>query len=217
MALHRHVISLVLVLLVLVAGCSRTVTSYVSYGSNLTVEVNLRANLDVSKYRYFMVFSTQEAISFPILPPEGTTLDEFLEPGDAPRVGDNTSYFANYYSTWTSYIVLEDGGYFLAKGPFVATNTVTREPLAPLSSISNRLSFNVSLSRLFGPSIPDTIYFDIIAVEYPTNDLKYMRDHAGPPIRRLSKISGSILSGTNPTLPTIDGALNLTTWWVRVD
>jgi hypothetical protein len=203
--------------LLLMAGCSRTVTSYVNYGSSLTVEVNLRANLDVSKYRYFIVFSTQEAISFPIQPPEGTTLDEFLEPGDAPRVGDNTSYFANYYSTWTSYIVLTDGGYFLAKGPFIATNTVTREPLAPLSAISNKLSFNVNLTRLFGTTIPDTIYFDIIAVDYPTNDLKYLKDHAGPPIQRLAKISGSILSGTNTALPDIDGALNFTTWWVRVD
>lgn len=203
-------------LVILMTGCSRYVTPIVTYGSQLTVEVTFRGNLDTDRFRYFMIFSTQEAFSYPVPPPEGTTLDEFLEPGDLPVSGDNSSYFTNYYSTWTAYIVLNSAGYYLAKGPFISTVAISKESVG-LSEVPNKFTFTVSLSRVFGTTIPDFIYFDVISADYPAGSYKYLQDRLAPPTQSISKVSGSLISGNRPENADLDAGLDIISWKARVD
>jgi hypothetical protein len=152
-----------------------------------------------------MVFSTREGISIPIPPPEGSSLDEFLEPGDSPVIGTKTPYFTNYYSTWSSYIVVDSLGYYNANSPYIETAAPTREVIAPITLPTNKLRFSISLARIFPNGVPDYIYFDIISVNYPTttaispNLQKYLKDHAAPPNRSISKTFGSVLTETDET------------------
>jgi hypothetical protein len=199
------------------SGCSRYVTQIVTYGTQMTVEVTFRGNLNVNNNRYFLILSTQEAYNIPVPPPEGGSLDEFLEPGDTPRLGDKSTYFTNYYSTWHSYIILDSLGYFLAKGPFSATNPITRESVATYSTASSKFTFTIRLERIFGASIPDYIYFDVVSADYPTDAQKFLKDHIAPPAQKISKISGSLLSQTDEEKSDIDPALDITSWTIKIE
>ena len=204
-------------LAVVFGGCSKTITTIPTYGSQMVVELDFRGNLDLTKSRYFMIISSVESYSFPILPPEGNSLDEFLEPGDAPVVGSIADYFTKYYSTWNSYIALDSLGYHLARGPFSITNPVTKETLASYPYQSNYLYFTVSLDRLFGTSVPENIYFDIISADYPTSGQKYLKDHIAPPGRSISKIAGSIVSKSDEVKSDIDPGLDIISWSVKIE
>ncbi|HTY12737.1 MAG TPA: hypothetical protein VMD02_00955 [Candidatus Omnitrophota bacterium] len=212
---RRFVISLIFAALLL-AGCSRTITTIPTYGSQMAVEVDFRGNIDLSKNRYFMIISTTESFSYPVLPPDGTTLDEFLEPGDNPVNGNKADYFTKYYSTWYAYIVLDNMGFSLGRGPFSISTPVTREPVAALPYISNVVNFSVRLDQIFGNNIPDTIYFDIVSVDYPTNSLKYLKDRISPPGRNISKIAGSVLTRVDETRTDIDPSLDIVGWSVQI-
>lgn len=211
---RRTVISL-LFLLLLMTGCSRTVTKIVDYGSQLTVTVNFRDTVDVTNHRYFVVFSTVEAYSIPLPPPDST--DEFLEPGTAPRVGDMSAYFSKYYSTWSAYIIVDSMGYSLARGPFAVTDPITRETFAGLGTVGSNLSFTIRLDQIFGASIPQNIVFDIISVNYPTDNLKILKDRISPPVRKIEKTRGSILSESPGLDASIAGSLNITSWTAKIE
>ena len=204
-------------LAVVFSGCSKTITTIPTYGSQMVVEVDFRGNLDLAKSRYFMIISTTESYSFPILPPEGSSLDEFLEPGDAPVVGNIADYFTKYYSTWNSYIALDSLGYHLAHGSFAVTNTITKETLGASLYGGNYIYFTVTLDRLFGSNVPDNIYFDIISADYPTSGQKYLKDHIAPPGRSISKIAGSILSKSDEIKSDIDPGLDIISWSVKIE
>ena len=182
-------------LLVFTLGCSRFATPLVVYGDQMVVEVTMRGTLDVYNNRYFMVLSTSSAYSVPLPPPDNISY-EFIEPGDTPILGTEEAYYTNYFSSWASYIILEPAGYYLANGPFVYNQTATREQIAPLGSVTNKISFTYDLSEIF-TTIPDNIYFDIISVEWPTGQVKYAADHFASTNNYISKIQGSILNVTD--------------------
>ncbi|MFA4905417.1 MAG: hypothetical protein WC645_02815 [Candidatus Margulisiibacteriota bacterium] len=211
---RRLVISLVLALL-LMGGCSRTVTSIVDFGSQLSITANFRDTIDVTNNRYFVVFSTVEAYSIPLPPPDST--DEFLEPGAAPRVGDMTTYFSKYYSTWTAYIIVDSLGYSLARGPFTVTDPVTRETFAGLGTVGSSISFTIRLDQIFGASVPQNVVFDIIAVEYPADSLKILRDRISPPVRKIEKTRGSVLTESPGADTSISGSLDITSWTAKIE
>lgn len=211
---RRLVISLILALLA-VAGCSRTVTSIVDYGSQLTITANFRETIDLTNNRYFVVFSTVEAYSIPLPPPDST--DEFLEPGVAPRVGDMSTYFSKYYSTWAAYIIVDSLGYSLARGPFIATDPVVRQTFAGLGTVGSSLSFTLRLDQIFGTNVPQNIVFDIIAVEYPADSLKLLRDRTSPPVRKIEKTRGSVLTESSGSYTSIPGSLDITSWTAKIE
>lgn len=211
---RRLVISLLLAL-VLAGGCSRTVTNIVDYGSQLTITANFREPIDITNNRYFVVFSTVEAYSIPLPPPDST--DEFLEPGVAPRVGDMSTYFSKYYSTWAAYIIVDSLGYSLARGPFVATDPVTRETFAGLGTVGSSISFTIRLDQIFGASVPQNVGFDIIAVEYPADSLKILRDRTSPPVRKIEKTRGSVLTESPGANTSISGSLDITRWTAKIE
>lgn len=199
----------------LVAGCSRTVTKIVDYGSQLTVTVNFRDTLDVTNNRYFVVFSTVEAYSLPLPPPDST--DEFLEPGAAPRVGDMSAYFSKYYSTWSAYLIVDGLGYSLARGPFAVTDPITRETFAGLGTVGQSLSFTIRLDQIFGASVPQNIVFDIISVNYPTDNLKILKDRTSPPVRKIEKTRGSLVTESPGSDTSIAGSLDIISWTVKIE
>ena len=122
---------------------------------------------------------------------------EFIEPGDTPTLGTEEAYYTNYFSSWTSYIIVEPAGYYLGNGPFVYNQAATREQIAPLGSITNKLSFTYDLSEIFPTSIPDNIYFDVISVDWPSGQAKYAADEFASSNNYISKISGSIATVTD--------------------
>lgn len=208
------VISLLACLLLF--GCARTVTQYVTYGDQMVVEVTLRGTMEVNPTivgnanRYFLVLASNPEFKIPLPPPDNISY-EFIEPGTEPRLGSMEAYYTNFYSSWEGYCVVEPGGYFLVDGPFVQGAAITREPLASLGEISAKIKFNFRLSQIFGTSVPDIIYFDFVTVPWPVDSAKLPEDHLTSTNAYLSnaKVSGSTVSVDDEPNYSIDGSLDI--------
>jgi hypothetical protein len=205
---------LVIASLVIIAagncGCARTVTQMVTYGDQMVVEVTLRGTMDASADRYFLVIGTGEAFKVPLPPPDNINF-EFLEPGTTPLLGLIADYYTNYYYSWAGYVKAEPGGYFLADGPFILNQTATQEFLADLGTISNKVKFNFRLSQIFGGNVPSTIYFDFVAVKWPTGLAKTAADHLNSTNAYISNLTGSsitVIDESDPN-PVTDPALDI--------
>lgn len=191
------IISIFCLIGVLIAGCSNTVTQMPSFGNELLCEVNMAGTVDLVNNRYFILFSTLEAYQIPLPPPNSQ--DEFLEVGDEPQPGglSKYDYFNKYYSTWTAYVVADSSGYSFVKGPFIYGATPSKEAFASIDSSSNKLSFSIQLERIFGNTLPQHIYFDVITVSYPANSLKILADRITPPTVSFDPIKGTIMTKTD--------------------
>lgn len=191
-------------------GCAKTVTQVVTYGTQMTVEVTLRGTMEVDANRYFMVLADNPSFKIPLPPPDNPKKDEFIEPGTQPFLGgDIADYYINYYSTWSGYVVVDPGGFSSVKGPFVQTQAITRELFASLGEINTKIRFTFSLDRIFGATIPDTIYFDFVSVNWPTGAQKLSADHLFYTNAYISKVSGSTVTVTDGEYEVIDPALNI--------
>jgi len=188
----RRLIIGIWLLVIVVTGCSRTVTPLVVYGDQMLVEVTLRGTFDADANRYFMVLSSDPNYKEPLPPPDQLdAAPEFIEPGDTPQTGSEEAYYTNFFDTWSGYVVVDPLGYNLVKGPFVINQTATREVLSSLTTITNKLTFTFRLDQLFSP-VPDEIYFDIVTVPWPDGQEKVPVDHLPSLDNTISKISGSI-------------------------
>ncbi|KAF0133888.1 MAG: hypothetical protein FD145_1000 [Candidatus Saganbacteria bacterium] len=204
-------------LIIFFSGCARNVTQIVTYGTQMTVTVSFRGAIDLTNNRYFVVISSQESYSLPLLPPEGSSTDEFLEPGDSPISGSISDYYSKYYSSWHSLVVADNLGIFIIPGPFSTTSSTTREIISTIPAISDNISFTIRLDKIFTSSVPETIYFDIISANYPPSSQKYLKDHIAPPGRSISKVTGSILSQSDESKSDIDASQDITTWTVKIE
>lgn len=196
---------LLLAIAVLTAtGCARTVTSIVDFGSTLMVEVNLQGTLDVNTNRYFLVLGSNSGFKVP-LPSPGVDLEtpELVEPGTAPIIGSVEAYYSKYFTTWSGYVFIDLSGYTLVSGPFVQGVTATREALGNITLGTNKMSFTVNLSKVFGSTIPDNIYFDVISVPWPDGGAKVPADHLTSTDTYIAKISGSVITVTDDEDPGI--------------
>ena len=195
-------------LLVLAGGCAETVTPVTSFGSQLVVEVTLRGPVDVTANRYFLVLSSNPSFRVP-LPPPDNNFDEFLEPGTIPQQGSLTDYYTNYYSTWAGYVELDPAGYNLVAGPFVQGQLTTREPVSILPEVSSKIRFNFRLDRIFGSTIPDPIYFDLVSVGWPAGSAKFAGDHLTTTNAYISNLPGSIQTIPDESNPALNAALDI--------
>lgn len=209
MKVRLGVISLLLFGL-LVAGCARTVTQYVDYGRQMVVEVDLRGTAEVTSHRYFLVLSSTPDFKIP-LPPPAEKLDapEFIEPGMTPVLGSAEAYFSNFFSTWSGYVVIDFGGSFTVKGPFAIGSSVTREVFSGPEDLSSKIKFIFDLSRIFDTSIPDNIYFDFVAVNWPEGQPKIPQDHLESTNALISKILGSIKEISDEENPDLDPSVDI--------
>ncbi|MBI5701697.1 hypothetical protein HZC34_07670 [Candidatus Saganbacteria bacterium] len=209
-------ISILVFSIFILAGCSRTVTTMPTFGNELNIEITLGASADVINNRYFVIFSTMESYQIPLPPPDSQ--DEFLEPGSAPQPGAKSisDYFSQYYSTWSSYVVIDSQGYSLVNGPFIATNAVTRELISGLGTVTNKLAFTVRLDRLFGATLPKQLYIDVIAASYPQNSLKVLKDRISPPTNNFEPIKGTVISKSDETSSDLNSALDILSWKISL-
>lgn len=206
---------LFLVLVFILAGCSKTVTQIITYGDQMIVDVTLRGTMEVNANRYFLVLASTESYRIPLPPPDGFNV-EFPEPGTAPQQGSMADYYTNFFSTWSGYVVTEPGGYFLAPGPFILNQPVTREALSSLGEIGTHIRFNFSLSQIFGDNVPDIIYFDFVTVSYPPDGAKMPADHLTSTNTYIRKLSGSTLTVTDDDNLSIDPSLDIKSCTVTI-
>ncbi|MBN3032914.1 MAG: hypothetical protein JW873_02350 [Candidatus Saganbacteria bacterium] len=210
-----------LLLVVSLVGCAKTVTN-VNFGSTLTVTVTLRGSADVTNNRYFLVLSSSPTFKVPLPPPNnyvGGITYEFLEPdGTLPKDGITSleAYYTNYFSTWSGYVVLKSGGYFITPGPFSQGVAISQPLLSLYTPGSNKLSFNFSLSQLFASGVPATAYFDLVAVPWPAAGYKYAADHLESTNAYVSTLSGSLQTVTDPADTSVDPACDILTCEVTV-
>lgn len=204
-----------LLLSIIAAGCSNTVTQLLPFGDELLVRVSFRQNIDYINNRYFMVISTSEAPSIPLGPPD--SLDEFLEPGTLPQIGDVQDYYNNYYSTWHSYIILDANGFSLVKGPFVYNTPTVKETFQFVVGDTNEIQFNLSLGRIFGNNLPQKFYFNIVSVDYPSSGAKYLKDKISPPDHYIVINKGAVISKTDDENTNISGSLDILDWEVKIE
>jgi hypothetical protein len=198
-----------LCVLVLLSGCSRTVTQIVKFGDQMVVEVTLKGNLNNNSNRYFMVISSLENYRVPLPAPDLVEdAPEFIEPDMTPQIGSAEAYFANFFSTWAGYIVLDSSGYNLVEGPFEIGQVLTRESISSLAEISNKISFNFELDMLFD-SIPENIYFDFIAVPWPDGGQKIPADHLPSTGNVIFKDAGSVVTVSDGEDPELDPSLDI--------
>jgi len=202
-------ISLMLVLSGLIAGCARTVTPLVNYGSQLQVTVTLRGNFDPDANRYFLVLSDNPNYKVPLPPPDQlSAAPEFIEPEMSPISGSREAYFTNFFSSWSGYMIVEPLGFTLVKGPFVSNQTPTREVQQLLGTISNKMTFSLRLDKLF-TTVPDKIYFDFVAVPWPNGAAKIPADHLPSTNNSIAGLSGSIVSVDDIQEPALDAGLDI--------
>jgi hypothetical protein len=192
----------------LMSGCAKTVTTIFSFGEQMTVEVTLRGDVDISANRYFLVLASSSDLSIPLPPPDNLDY-EFIEPGTDPVQGGVADYYSEYYDTWSGYIVLDPGGYYLVKGPFVQSQLPTREALSNLGEVNTKISFSFRLERIFGGTVPDPIYFDFVSVDWPDGQARLSADRLSSTNAYISNVAGSILSVDDGQDPELDPALDI--------
>ena len=180
--------------LLLITGCARTVTQIIPSGAEMVVEATMLGTVETSANRYFMVLSSTSGYKVQLpLPQPGGTRDELLEPGTTPIYGSQEAYYSTYYSTWSGYIIAEPAGYFLVRGPFVLCATATREVLSTTAASGNSLRFTFRLDQIFGSTVPDVIYFDLVTVPWPDGGEKLPADHLQMS-NYVSKVAGTELT-----------------------
>ncbi len=193
-------------LAVFLSGCAKTMTERIPSGSRIVVSVNFGSNLKYSDNKYYMVISSRDEYLLPQYP------YEFLEPGDHSE-NPGIDYF-DFYKTWAGYVVVNHGMVYLVAGPFVST-TETYTPVqvgGPLSDGRN-INFQFSLEALFGPVLPDVIYFDLVS----TDSGKILRDHLTPPSKSIMSLDGMIVSGSDEADPEpVDPSLNILDWSISI-
>ena len=204
-----------LLVVFLTTGCARTVTSYVTYGDEMVVDVTLRGNIDPNTNRYFLVLARTPAYRVPLPPPDNIDF-EMIEPGTTPRNGLPADYYSNFYASWEGYCIVDPGGYFLVDGPFVLGAPVTREVIASLGAVTTQLKFNFELSRAFGAAIPDTVYFDLVTVPWPDDVARLPADHLAATDAYISKIAGSTITVVDDPNPALNAALDITRCTVTI-
>jgi len=213
--LYRHPnlhLIFMLFLILLLSGCARTVTSIISYGTQAEVEVTLRGTMEANNARYFLVVSSSPTYAIPLPYPFNPNYFEFIEPGMTPQPGSGniTDYYTNFYSGWAGYVMAGGTeGVILVPGPFVEGTAATRESIADTAVGGSTIKFLFALDRIFGATIPDTIYFDFVSVDWPTGAAKYSIDHLNSTNAYIPKLSSSKKSVDDEEDPTIDPAMDI--------
>lgn len=205
------------ILIIILLGCARLVTPIITYGDQMEVTVTLRGTMEVNSSRYFMVISSTESYKIPLPSPDIIeAAPEFIEPGMTPHLGTEEAYYSHYFSTWSGYIILDPGGYYLIRGPFVISQTNSREVVSALDDIDTKITFSFRLGRIFD-TVPDKIYFDFITVPWSEGSEKMPADHLPSTGNYISKVSGSILNIDDETNNSLDASLDIIKCRVKVE
>ncbi|OGB86922.1 hypothetical protein A3J44_06700 [candidate division WOR-1 bacterium RIFCSPHIGHO2_02_FULL_45_12] len=215
---NKSIILVLAIVMLFGFGCARTVTSIVDYGDHMIVDVTLRGTLEVETNRYFMVLSSIEGYKVALPPPDIIeNAPEFLEPGMTPELGSAEAYYANFYLTWSGYIIVDPGGYSTVKGPFASNLSISREVFSTLGETKSKIVFTFQLSDIFGAAVPDRIYFDLVSVPWPVGQAKIPADHLPSPNNYISKISGSVFYVDDGENSSLDAGLDILGCSIRME
>lgn len=200
------IVILIFSAVVLIAGCAKTVTERVPFGSTMTVSVNFAGNIDFVNSKYYMVIASRSDYQLPLPSP----MYEFIEPG-IPPADPQVDYY-QYYSTWSGYVVVDAGMIYLVPGPFTSSGeSYQRIQVGGPVPVGRNQDFHFRLDQLFGDDPPDTIYFDFVSV--PATH--YIADH----LERSGVIlqyQGMIASGSGEGGPSGDPSLDILDWTVTI-
>ena len=222
-------ICFILLLTLITASCARTVTSKVIIGDDLQVELTLRGSPDALKYRYYFVFSASRT---PLLPP--SLQDYLVGPGevyDETRINVGTGtdvdidyYYQNYFYSWSDFVVYKDSTFYLTnstnQGGYFDANTTTpnhydNNSINPNFSYTSEISSNkITLTfplSMFSTSNVTAIYFRIFTVD----ENSYMTDYTAS-TEVLTNEVNNYISGTELTDTTLDSALDISSWKLRI-
>ena len=195
--------------LLFTTGCAKTVTTIVPYGDQMLVEVTLAGTMDINDNRYFLVLSDNANYTIPLPPPDLIeAAPEFIEPGLTPEMGTAEAYYTNFFTTWSSYIILDPAGYSVIMGPFVYNQENTREALSTIGEINNLITFSVDLDQVF-TTVPNQIYFDFVAVPWPDGQAKIPADHLPSTDNYIDKTVGSIVQINDGLTSGIEDSLDI--------
>lgn len=200
-------IVILLLLFTVLIGCARTVTERVSFGSEITFDINFRGEMDIGNNKYFIVISTDEAYQIPFTP------YEFIEPGIPPTNPSTIDELYQYYGTWSGYILVDAGIIYLVSGPFISTTEAyAHTQIGTVTEISEKLAFSFSVDKLFPGSLPSSIYFDFVTVDAS----KFLKDHLTPPSEYISIYQNVIVTGSDEQDLSIDQSLDILDWVVTI-
>lgn len=214
----RHVVLWFLIILASLTGlgCARTVTSVITYGDEMSVEVSFTDTMNMTSNYYYMVISSQEAFQIPYDPYD--PLVEFIEPG-LPPSEPGVDYY-EYYQTWDGYVILDNTGsgvVWLVNGPFTSSAEsyadYTRTQIGEITQLSDKWTFNFDLSQLYGSAVPTTIYFDFITVASAT---KIVQDHLGANAY-ITSYADSTSDGSDDTTVDVDASQDIISYSVVVN
>lgn len=212
----NHIIGKCLLLLIvaallLIAGCAKSVTPLFPLGKTITFDINFKENIDTAANRYYVIMRCSAAPRIPFTP------IEFVEPSETPSQPD-VNYFADYYSTWDNYLVLEGNTIYLAPGPFVSTEAVTRETVAIWNgSETKKIQVSFDISRLNLPA--NLLYFDFVTVDHSS---RIVRDNLSkvnntPSSQYIdTNYSGTFVNGSDEATEGIPCYLDILNWSVTV-
>ncbi len=212
MRLNLTLFLLLLISLLLLLGCARTVTNTFTSGTVFNLSAEFSQTLNLVDNRYFLIITTNEAFSLPQYP------RELVEPGLPPK-DKNISYdLYNYYQGWDAYVISDNSGNFtLVKGPFrsssEAYSSYTRISLERLNAANNKVSFSFRLDQAYGAAVPSRVYFDIVSVD--KNNI--IRDRIAPAGYSIQLIQGEQVSQSERTNADIDAALDLKQYLVKIE
>jgi hypothetical protein len=223
----RLSIILLILLIALISGCARTVTTKLPVGNQIVLTYRMEGNIN-SAYKYYIIFSPTIT---PLLP--NVADDPYLigpgETYDPAKINiggptDNISYYyQNYLYTWSDYIVLEGGpagNFKITTGPFSSATTsanhysyTASQSILAVSSSSKNVTVTFDLSRLNNASPITRVYFDFFTV----SGNAHLIDHLDS-AQSIQNLSTSIVNGDDnaDAVPVTNPDLNITTWTVQI-
>lgn len=187
---------IIFIFLGLTLGCARTVTDKGSL-LQIDIEIALRGPLSPDDY-VAIVFNN----SSPPIMPSGSDHTYFPLPGQTIREEDHpfsvTSFYSNYFSTWSDYILCHVGGpsFYASGSTGFPTTTTDNTSIAPKTTFTVTHNFQSSTSTLklsffvgeiAGTVAGNTLYINILTTRHnsaaqESGDSGYFQDVLLSPI-----------------------------------
>jgi hypothetical protein len=212
--MKKYIIILIAGLMLVAAGCSRTVTPLFPEGKTISLNIDFKDNIDGVNNNYYIIMRSAAAPNIPFTP------IEFNEPDDTPSQPE-IDYFGDYFSTWDYYFLLEGNTIYLASGPFVTSEAVTIEAIAswPGNKPKN-LFITYDITRLYPTAVPNMLYFDVVTVD---NENKTVKDNLSTVNSSLTSqyidttYAGTFVKGSDEETEGINMSLDIINWNVTID
>ena len=204
-------------LFILLSGCARTVTIRPDVGSQMSIEITFRGDVDTVSNRYYMVFGGTSPVFMDkdryFFAPGEDYLQEKLD-----TFTQEAEYYDNFFRTWGDFVKLRDNTYYICNGPFSSATSHISYVLSLLSYRTTsgedpkKIKLVFYLSKLTAP-LPEEIYFNFLAVDGSGR----LRDKLGATDNRISVNKGTSVHNISEAAdPSIGASLDIISWKVEI-